>query len=212
MSARLPRIALVVFVLGLGLHNLVMAELWDAGVRGSSLDVVAAWKDVLLAAALLVAILGARSLPVRLWADRLALAYGAHRRPLLAPAAELAWRPGDAARPALRRATRSDSRRRVFPRTAARADAVRLASCLARPDRARGGAHGLRARGRLSRPAAVVARLGGAGLVRGAARAPTTRGCRDCPRTGCSTPATRRTRSGGWGRRSSARSRPRTCS
>ena len=76
MSARLPRIALVVFVLGLGLHNLVMAELWDAGIRGASLDVVAAWKDVLLAAALLVAILGARSLPVRLWADRLALAYG----------------------------------------------------------------------------------------------------------------------------------------
>ena len=77
MSSRLPRIALVVFVLGLGLHNLVMAELWDAGIRGASLDVVAAWKDVLLAAALLVAILGARSLPVRFWADRLALVYGA---------------------------------------------------------------------------------------------------------------------------------------
>jgi hypothetical protein len=54
-----------------------MAELWDAGVRGTSLDVVAAWKDVLLAVALIVAILGARSLPTRLWADRLALAYAA---------------------------------------------------------------------------------------------------------------------------------------
>ena len=75
MSARLPRIALVVFVVGLAVHNLVMAELWDAGIRGASLDVVAAWKDVLLAAALAVAILGARSLPVRLWADRLALVY-----------------------------------------------------------------------------------------------------------------------------------------
>ncbi len=75
MSARLPRIALVVFVVGLAVHNLVMAELWDAGIRGSSLDVVAAWKDVLLAAALAIAILGARSLPVRLWADRLALVY-----------------------------------------------------------------------------------------------------------------------------------------
>ena len=75
MSARLPRIALVVFVVGLAVHNLVMAELWDAGIRGASLDVVAAWKDVLLAAALAAAILGARSLPVRLWADRLALVY-----------------------------------------------------------------------------------------------------------------------------------------
>lgn len=75
MSARLPRIALVVFVVGLAVHNLVMAELWDAGIRGASLDVVAAWKDVLLAAALAIAILGARSLPVRLWADRLALVY-----------------------------------------------------------------------------------------------------------------------------------------
>jgi hypothetical protein len=77
MSARLSRIALVVFVVGLAVHNLVMAELWDAGIRGASLDVVAAWKDVLLAAALAVAILGARSLPVRLWADRLALVYAA---------------------------------------------------------------------------------------------------------------------------------------
>ena len=75
MSDRLPRIALVVFVLGLALHNLAMAELWDVGVRGASLDVVAAWKDVLLAAALIVAILGARKLPAWLWADRLALAY-----------------------------------------------------------------------------------------------------------------------------------------
>ena len=75
MSERLPRIALAVLVVGLAVHNLVMAELWDVGLRGASLDVVAAWKDVLLAAALAVAILGARSLPVRTWADRLALAY-----------------------------------------------------------------------------------------------------------------------------------------
>jgi len=77
VSHRLPRIALGAFVVGLAVHNLVMAELWDAGIRGSSLDVVAAWKDVLLAGALVVAILAARSLPVRLWADRLALVYAA---------------------------------------------------------------------------------------------------------------------------------------
>jgi hypothetical protein len=77
VSERLGRVALVVFILGLALHNLAMAELWDLGLRGASLDVVSAWKDVLLAAALAVAILQARSLPVRLWADRLALAYAA---------------------------------------------------------------------------------------------------------------------------------------
>ena len=77
MTERLPRIALVVLVVGLALHNIAMAELWEAGVRGASLDAVAAWKDVLLAAALVVAILGARSLPVGLWADRFALAYAA---------------------------------------------------------------------------------------------------------------------------------------
>ncbi len=75
MIERLPRIALVVLIVGLALHNLVMAELWDLGIRGVSLDVVAAWKDVLLAVALAFAILGARSLPVQLWADRLALVY-----------------------------------------------------------------------------------------------------------------------------------------
>jgi hypothetical protein len=77
MSERLPRIVLAVLMVGLAAHNLVMAELWDAGVRGAALDVVAAWKDVLLAAALVVALLGARSMPLRLWADRLALAYAA---------------------------------------------------------------------------------------------------------------------------------------
>jgi hypothetical protein len=77
MSERFPRAALAVLVVGLALHNLVMAELWEAGVRGAALDVAAAWKDVLLAAALAVALLGARSLPVRTWADRLALAYAA---------------------------------------------------------------------------------------------------------------------------------------
>ena len=77
MSERLPRIALAVLIVGLAAHNLVMAELWDAGIRGAALDVVAAWKDVLLAAALAVALLAARSVPLRLWADRLALAYAA---------------------------------------------------------------------------------------------------------------------------------------
>jgi hypothetical protein len=74
-GARFGRIALGVLIVGLAFHNLVMAELWDAGVHGSSLDVAAAWKDVLLAAALVVALLSARTLPLGTWADRLALAY-----------------------------------------------------------------------------------------------------------------------------------------
>jgi O-Antigen ligase len=77
MSNGIARIVLAVLIVGLALHNLVMAELWDAGVRGASLDVVAAWKDVLLAAALVVAVLGARTLPLGTWADRLALLYAA---------------------------------------------------------------------------------------------------------------------------------------
>ena len=75
MTERLPRIALAVFVAGLALHNLAMAWLWDLGVRGRALDVVAAWKDVLLLAALAAALWGARSVPLSLWADRFALAF-----------------------------------------------------------------------------------------------------------------------------------------
>jgi O-Antigen ligase len=77
VSERLPRVALLVLACGLVFHNLVMALLYGAGVHGTALDVVAAWKDVLLAAALVAAFLASRSVPVRLWADRFALAYAA---------------------------------------------------------------------------------------------------------------------------------------
>jgi O-Antigen ligase len=78
VSRAFPRVALLVFVVGLALHNLAMAFLWQAGVRDTALDVVAAWKDVLLVVAVAVALVAAaRSLPRILWADRLALAYGA---------------------------------------------------------------------------------------------------------------------------------------
>ena len=77
MSVRVARLALVVLIVGLAFHNLAMALLWDAGVRDTALDVVAAWKDVLLLVALAVVLSAARSLPALHWADRLALAYGA---------------------------------------------------------------------------------------------------------------------------------------
>jgi O-Antigen ligase len=74
---RLPCAALVVLLVGLALHNLAMAVLWEVGVRDTALDVVAAWKDVLLLAALAVAVAAAGAVPTRVWTDRLALAYGA---------------------------------------------------------------------------------------------------------------------------------------
>ncbi len=77
MTARLPRAALLVLVVGLALHNLAMALLWQAGVRSTALDVAAAWKEVVLAVAFVAAVWAAGSLPRLVWADRLALGYGA---------------------------------------------------------------------------------------------------------------------------------------
>jgi hypothetical protein len=77
VSHRLPRVALLVLVVGLALHNLAMALLWQAGVRDTALTIVAAWKDVVLLVALVAALAVAGSVPRFLWADRLALAYGA---------------------------------------------------------------------------------------------------------------------------------------
>ena len=73
-----PRWALVAFIVALPLHNLVMAELWDVGVRGFALDVVSAWKEVLLAAALAVVVWRRRGIPFKATtADWLALVYAA---------------------------------------------------------------------------------------------------------------------------------------
>ncbi len=77
MSERIARVALVALIVGLALHNLAMALLWDAGMRDTALDVAAAWKDALLLVALAAALAAAGSLPALGWADRLALAYGA---------------------------------------------------------------------------------------------------------------------------------------
>ncbi len=75
MTERLPRVALLVLAGGLVFHNLAMALLYGAGVRGTALDVVAGWKELLLAVALIAAFLASRSVSLPLWADRFALAY-----------------------------------------------------------------------------------------------------------------------------------------
>ncbi len=70
---------LYVFVVGLALHNFVMAELWAAGVRGTALDLVSAWKEALLALGI-VLVLRERRWSLRFHptlVDWLALAYGA---------------------------------------------------------------------------------------------------------------------------------------
>jgi O-Antigen ligase len=74
---RVPEHVLLVLVVGLAVHNLAMALLWQAGVRGAALDVVAAWKDVLLVGGVVCGLVALRSRPRILWADRLALAYAA---------------------------------------------------------------------------------------------------------------------------------------
>jgi len=76
LRERVPRYALYAFVVGLPLHNLAMATLWDVGVRGLALDVLSAWKEALLAAALAVVLWGRRTLPSGFTvADGLALAF-----------------------------------------------------------------------------------------------------------------------------------------
>jgi O-antigen ligase/polysaccharide polymerase Wzy-like membrane protein len=64
-----------VLVVGLALHNVVMAELWQLGVRGGALDVVAAWKEALLVAAFFLLLWKVRRLPPIVVADILAGAY-----------------------------------------------------------------------------------------------------------------------------------------
>jgi hypothetical protein len=76
-TERLARVALAALVVGLALHNVAMAQLWELGVRGDALDVVAAWKEALLLVALLVVAWKVRRLPLATAADVLAAAYAA---------------------------------------------------------------------------------------------------------------------------------------
>jgi hypothetical protein len=49
---RRPVLALYAWIVGLALHNAVMAAMYGAGVRGSSLTAIQAWKEILLGVAL----------------------------------------------------------------------------------------------------------------------------------------------------------------
>jgi hypothetical protein len=77
MTLRRPVWALHALIVGLALHNVVMALLWRAGVRGAALTVVAAWKDVLLLVALALVVRARGGLPFKgSLTDWLALAFG----------------------------------------------------------------------------------------------------------------------------------------
>jgi hypothetical protein len=76
---RRPVVAFYLFIVGLAVHNAAMAALYAAGVRGSTLTAITAWKEILLAVALARVGRDAfreRRLPFRFGvADGLALAF-----------------------------------------------------------------------------------------------------------------------------------------
>jgi hypothetical protein len=76
---RRPLLAVYAFVVGLALHNVVMAGLFALGIEGDALTAIAAWKELLLAVALARVVrdaLAARSLPFRAGTvDALALVF-----------------------------------------------------------------------------------------------------------------------------------------
>ena len=78
---RRPSFAVYAFVVGLALHNAIMATLFALGVEGTSLTLIAAWKEVLLAVALARVTreaVAARRLPFRFSpVDALALVFAA---------------------------------------------------------------------------------------------------------------------------------------
>jgi hypothetical protein len=79
MTLRRPVWALYALVVGLALHNFVMAMLWRAGLRGGALTLISSWKEVLLVVALALVVAERRSLPVS-WSfapDLLALLFAA---------------------------------------------------------------------------------------------------------------------------------------
>ncbi|HKX47778.1 MAG TPA: hypothetical protein VJM06_03865 [Gaiellaceae bacterium] len=63
--------------MGLVLHNVAMAQLWELGLRDTRLDVAAAWKEALLLVALLVVAWKVRRLPAVTAADVLAASFAA---------------------------------------------------------------------------------------------------------------------------------------
>ena len=107
MAERFPRYALYAFIALLPLHNLAMALLWDLGLRDTPLDVVSAWKELLLGVALALVVWRQRGLPFKATAtDWLALAYAGFV--ILYALIPQSWLGGDASARAIALALRHD--------------------------------------------------------------------------------------------------------
>ena len=201
-----------VLVVGLVLHNVAMAQLWELGVRGTTLDVVAAWKEAVLLVALLVVAWHVRHRPAVTAADVLATSY--------AIVIVVYWLiPQDVlGGEATARGELFALRHHLFP---VAAYALGRLTALAWQDRRRFG-------GLVVLSAVVVAVVGlldlafvslqawrdsgVAGWYREQLGLDYGRGSRASPRTGSTTRVTRTIRSGGSSPRSSRRSRVRTSS
>jgi hypothetical protein len=78
VTLKRPVWALQVLIVGLAVHNLVVSQLYRAGVRGPALSAISAWKDVLLLVALVLVVRARGGLPFDASpADWLALAFAA---------------------------------------------------------------------------------------------------------------------------------------
>ncbi len=74
-TEQLARFALAALLVGLALHNALLAQLWELGVRGGALDAVAAWKEALLLVALVVVAVKVRGRAGAVATDVLAVSY-----------------------------------------------------------------------------------------------------------------------------------------
>ena len=202
--------ALHVLVVGLALHNFVMAELWDAGLHGRLLELVSAWKEVLLAACI-VAVWwrGWRTFRPR-WCDWLAFAYA--EVVVVWAVLPQSWLGGSATHHGVLLGVRHD----LVP---AAAYFFGRGLALSEPELRRIGATilatalGVAAFGLVDIYAIPLSWWRGSGRQDGftTSSGSTISGSQICRRTSSTTPGTS-IRSDGSSRRSSRRSRARTCS
>ena len=195
---RRPVLALYLFVFGLAVHNIVMASLYEAGVRGLTLDAIAAWKEILLAGR---APRGDASGRAACRFDRSSWTRSPSRSRRWSSSTRLCRSRCSTVRRAPRASSRvSGTRSCRCWRTRSGARSVSAArelrrlgyavvgvAALLRGRRDRGAVHGVRSTGGASRACR-------AGI--GTSSASTTTGRRACPRTSCSTWARASTRAG----------------
>ena len=189
---RRPVLALYPFVVGLAVHNAVMAAFYGAGLRGAALTAVTAWKEILLGVALRDFIDALRDAPApvsprRRRRRRARLRHA--RRALRGDPAERARRRGRAQGCRARGESRHRPGWRMVPRPLPEARRRRAAP--ARMDAARDGRGGRddRPRRRLRRLDLLVAVESPSSTTSTSTSATTTTGPAACRRTSSTTSA-----------------------